>query len=304
MKTGIEKHPDWYPGLSQNSRFEDFQNFLHEGGNIDCPRPCPHQCLCIFDIDRTLTGQQGRTDICPKDKTYPGVWDNAYDDGDLTLSELGQGINKTFCGECRLGVVSHGTAGGQKMKEILLSELVAGYKTLPNRWSWPSNIDSPLVLGCGHKPPCVQGVVNWYGHQGVPISRQDVYFFDDRRDNVEAVGGAGFNSLQISCATRDGWEGKIGGCGATLAEIKKEYGTHVCSPLPPPTPAPTTAGACHTAVAGEKCYGDVDWAMKTGIHQHPEWYPGLSQSSSFEEFQTHMHDIGYSECPMPCREGM
>merc|ERR1712048_530628 len=218
-------------------------------------------------------------DICPKNKQYPGVWDNAYDDGDLTLSEFGQSINKSFCGKCRLGVVSHGTAGGQEMKRILLSELIAGNETLPNRWSYPNHIDSPLVLGCGNKPPCVQGVVSWYERHGAPISKQDVYFFDDREDNVEAVGGAGYNALEISCATRDGWKEQIGGCGATLVEIKKEDGMHICPPLPSPTPAPTSVGACHTAVPGEKCYRDVDWAMNAGIHQHPGWYPGLSHGS-------------------------
>merc|ERR1712113_796917 len=125
MKTGILQHPEWYPGLSQSSRFEEFQAFFHESGNTACPKPCPHQCLCIFDIDRTLTGAQGRKEMCPANKPFPGVWDNAYGNGDLSLSELGQGINKTFCGGCRLGIVSHGTAGGKKMKRVVLSEVVA-----------------------------------------------------------------------------------------------------------------------------------------------------------------------------------
>jgi hypothetical protein len=83
--------------------------------------------------------------------------------------------------------------------------------------------------------------------------------------------------------------------------MKQKHGTHVCPPLPPPTPAPTAAGACHTAAPGEKCYVDVDWAKKTGVRQHPGWYPGLNQSSSFKEFQTYLHGEGRSDCPVPCQ---
>lgn len=43
---------------------------------------------------------------------------------------------------------------------------------------------------------------------------------------------------------------------------------------------------CHTAVPGELCYKDVTWAMRFGIYQHPEWYPGMTPSSTFEEFQS------------------
>eukprot|EP00409_Alexandrium_fundyense_P007898 CAMPEP_0195049356 /NCGR_PEP_ID=MMETSP0347-20130606/56176_1 /TAXON_ID=2932 /ORGANISM="Alexandrium fundyense, Strain CCMP1719" /LENGTH=66 /DNA_ID=CAMNT_0040078077 /DNA_START=26 /DNA_END=223 /DNA_ORIENTATION=+ len=36
-------------------------------------------CLCIFDIDRTLTGKQGTAgDECPNDKAIDGIWDAAY----------------------------------------------------------------------------------------------------------------------------------------------------------------------------------------------------------------------------------
>lgn len=42
--------------------------------------------------------------------------------------------------------------------------------------------------------------------------------------------------------------------------------------------------------------------MQHGIHAHPEWYPGLTPASSFEEFQQHLHDIGVDggACPAPC----
>jgi len=64
---------------------------------------------------------------------------------------------------------------------------------------------------------------------------------------------------------------------------------------------PAPCSACHTAAEGEECYNDVMWAMQDGITQHPEWYPGLSISSSFEDFQSHLHTHGrHSNCPAPC----
>lgn len=62
------------------------------------------------------------------------------------------------------------------------------------------------------------------------------------------------------------------------------------------------ATSCHTALPGEKCHGEVTWAMTDGIFSNPQWYPGLSPSSSFEDFQKHLHDIKAADgaCPLPC----
>jgi len=54
--------------------------------------------------------------------------------------------------------------------------------------------------------------------------------------------------------------------------------------------------ACRTAVEGEACFAAVAWAMSDGIHYKPEWYPGLSPSSTFEDFQMQLHSSGLSEC--------
>merc|ERR1719356_1401543 len=56
------------------------------------------------------------------------------------------------------------------------------------------------------------------------------------------------------------------------------------------TPPPATP-VCHTAIEGEDCYGTVTWAMETGIFSNPDWYPNLTSSSSFEDFQARLHSI-------------
>mmetsp|Transcript_22671 Transcript_22671/g.73282 ORF Transcript_22671/g.73282 Transcript_22671/m.73282 type:complete len:168 (-) Transcript_22671:356-859(-) len=45
---------------------------------------------------------------------------------------------------------------------------------------------------------------------------------------------------------------------------------------------------CQAAEQGSKCHGEVQWAMEHGIHLHEEWYPSLSERSSFREFQARL----------------
>lgn len=59
---------------------------------------------------------------------------------------------------------------------------------------------------------------------------------------------------------------------------------------------------CHTALPGETCHTAVKWALQTGIHKNPAWYPGLTECSSFEQFQALLHSRGSHSCPSPCKE--
>merc|ERR1740121_1816300 len=61
---------------------------------------------------------------------------------------------------------------------------------------------------------------------------------------------------------------------------------------------------CHTALMGEPCYETVSWNNNSGIWSNPDWYPGLSDNSSFEEFQLSAHKKNPAECPKPCEKRM
>jgi len=50
----------------------------------------------------------------------------------------------------------------------------------------------------------------------------------------------------------------------------------------------------------ELCYTNVLYGMRRGLSEHPEWYPGLDQFSSFEEFQGILHRNPDLKCPRPC----
>eukprot|EP00439_Symbiodinium_sp_Y106_P071356 s179_g12.t2 len=58
------------------------------------------------------------------------------------------------------------------------------------------------------------------------------------------------------------------------------------------------ATECHTAQKGERCYKDVIWAKHDGIWKHPEWYKGLTPSSTFEA-----HLIRFSDRQMSVKIG-
>eukprot|EP00929_Paragymnodinium_shiwhaense_P100894 TRINITY_DN6358_c0_g1_i1.p2 TRINITY_DN6358_c0_g1~~TRINITY_DN6358_c0_g1_i1.p2 ORF type:complete len:266 (-),score=50.81 TRINITY_DN6358_c0_g1_i1:113-910(-) len=196
-------------------------------------RANPDTCLCVFDVDRTLTGRQHYAAQCPGDLEQPNVQDSAYQGGPLVLSEAAQFIDHTFCAGCYLSTISAGSASGPNSPErtVMLNILKVGpgANLLPNVWGDGCNPKvSPLVLGCpdGHKQETVPGVLKWYADHGVSIEDKNVHFFDDRVSNVRPFEGKPYNARQISCGSRDG---AIGLCGAKPDELVGDTGVKLCS---------------------------------------------------------------------------
>jgi len=63
-----------------------------------------------------------------------------------------------------------------------------------------------------------------------------------------------------------------------------------------------SAQECHTAVVGDECHTLVKWARLEGFPKNPEWYPGLTKDSTFEDFQAFLHgqDEFSRTCAKPC----
>jgi len=85
----------------------------------------------------------------------------------------------------------------------------------------------------------------------------------------------------------------------------------VCTKKPPtsrtttPSALTTTSGTtttvpCHTAAFGSECYNRVLWVMRTGVVNHPLWYPNLTILSTFEEIQASLHEKHECHCDPPC----
>lgn len=204
-------------------------------------------CLCVFDIDRTLTGKQGWAPQCPKDGLVEGVHDAAYAQGTLLLSELALNIGKSGCANCYKGIVTAGFASGDGSAERakLLALLGGEGATKSTEWQninfvASTPVTSSLVVAAvdGKKQESVASMLKWWRTSAeVPIKEENVYFFDDVGENVQAFQGTGINARQVSCAQPRGpkenvpgaYDGKVGGCGGTPAEVTLKKGVHTCA---------------------------------------------------------------------------
>eukprot|EP00438_Fugacium_kawagutii_P023792 Skav231621 [mRNA] locus=scaffold1638:255757:267802:+ [translate_table: standard] len=57
---------------------------------------------------------------------------------------------------------------------------------------------------------------------------------------------------------------------------------------------------CHTAVEGDRCFREIEWARNVGMRHHPEWYPNLTLNSSIVDFQKFLFENYPGKCPIPC----
>jgi len=188
--------------------------------------PQVSQCLCVFDVDRTLTAKQGWYD-CAGTEAHNEVPDWAYNGGSLILSDLALGIRESeACGSCYLGMVSAGTASGpDSIERGILDGLVdpqydvGGYVE-----GCPSPVWGTKVMACGEgiKQRAVDDIITWLGNNGVNIDTNQVHFFDDKVNNVEGFVNSphGYHGHMVSCASRDG---NRGGCGGTRAELSNAH---------------------------------------------------------------------------------
>jgi len=201
----------------------------------------PNACLCVFDIDRTLTAKQGSTSgTCPSAETVPNVEDDAYGGGVLALSEFSRMLGSTFCSQCYLGVCSHGDADREYSKErniliakLLTSEPMRNLVLKPSHFQWSDEkLLTPFVVSSpdGVKQLHVARIREFYLRQGINIMASNIFFYDDRANNVEPFKGTGMNAKQISCGSRDMdiSNGAVGLCGAAVSEIVRENGISLC----------------------------------------------------------------------------
>jgi len=225
---------------SSSKSDEAYQELLPDLKRKDCQKGCAvgqqPRCLCLFDVDRTLTSKQGQASRCPGVREVYGVRDTAYGGGVLVLSELAQRLTETFCGQCYRGVVSAGHVSGLHSEErkVLLEALGGPRWTLSDVWSAATpNVSSMLVIGAHdyHKQDVVRSMVDWLRQaKGVKVEDHEVYFFDDSSHNTPPFTGTGFNARQVSCKSRGRSfkERAVGFCGGKVSEAVRGRGVKTC----------------------------------------------------------------------------
>lgn len=68
MNDGYPNHNDWYPGLTDESRFDEFQAFLYNKKEGDCDAACP---FTTTTTTTTTTTPPPGTPACPPRKSFP-----------------------------------------------------------------------------------------------------------------------------------------------------------------------------------------------------------------------------------------
>jgi hypothetical protein len=209
--------------------------------------------LCIFDMDRTLTGQQGSggqgsgNNACPHDRSFHNIKDTAYKtSGALTASELALHLAQTWCGKhALLGIISAG-------HHVMDAQNAIGWYISGNnsnsKMPWAQHLfwadakakkAAPMIFNseATGKYKHVHLIIDYYETKGVTIKPENMYYFDDISVNVKSWKGRGFGgAFQLSCATRatdpsSGKKYEIGRCGGTSDEVKKyanKKGCHLC----------------------------------------------------------------------------
>jgi len=270
-------------------------------------------CLCVFDVDRTLTsrpdsiieerkgGKWVNSELCPNTKLATNssggmIYDPGYEGGNLTWSAATLKFGSTHCSKCYIGLVSAGAAGGrgsqmrQEMLEYLPSKQRLGVDFFND--GCPHPVTSPFVMTCreGAKPVTTQDIQMWYRAQGIVISSEKVYFYDDRLNNIESFEeyDFGFNAYQISCAERDQFHGgAVGGCGMTAEEVSDAPGLHFCAR------EQVDCGPVEDPL-NDACRPHIQWGFETGVNHSKahEWYmdflkyTGISYSNgTIEDWQ-------------------
>lgn len=179
-----------------------------EEDSLEADRPC----LCLFDIDRTLTAKQAKARRCLSTIGHPMIWDTAYVGGRFVASEAAAyGLYETFCKDCYLGVVTHGDVSGDNSAERAYFEehtfVTPPQQSLKDELGWQSTGSIPWINGSnesftatspyvvlqpdGLKHEAAKSIGTWYGSVGIDIAYSDVHFFDDRVINVAPFNGTG-----------------------------------------------------------------------------------------------------------------
>lgn len=217
--------------------------------------PNANACLCVFGLQRVLTGKQ---DTQPKETMGDGacpanmgtlIFDSSNDlAGDMTISDLGQKMASTWCGQsCYLGIIAGSMAPSmQTQMSFELSKdqgnrLMQASKDFPFRWDDDkannlTKANGPFLFNVDLKNAfkSVPKITDYYKKTaGVNIADTDVFFFDDVAENINGWRNTKYNARQVSCKSRETFKNKdVGLCGATADELnalKFKKGCNLCN---------------------------------------------------------------------------
>lgn len=276
---GIIRHFEWYSevclGLTPENSTDDFQACVHHLNQTQCPRPCRPEC------------QPERSEVLKTDARTSDPCHIAQEGEDCYAAVIKVMRREEFRGRFRAltsmssfeefqQALVDSPAGGSCLRPCFCRTVQPGDQC----GQCSQHIEWAMMEGMWRWPQWYPGLT-----ENSSFTKVQAYLHTD-------VEGAcpqpciGLTAAEVHSASVD---------------LNKTQGMPTHGWLN----EADTSSDCRTAAQGEQCYENVMFAMKTGIVQHPDWYPGLSPRSSFEEYQMHLyesyHGLEDFDCPKPCK---
>jgi len=323
--TGFKKHPEWYPGYSSKSSFEDVQLLLYRNGKVHCPKPClanvlgadheakPEHVLlsssCMDAVEGDLCFRTVRWLKRTGLEQHPD-WFPALEASDSTVTIQAE-LHRQGKSQCRRPCARSSPAGdddvtttGESPPYQALGAQKAGLRVRVGSgdaaswvWDFPKEEVAPTTEAGKAVMECLRKLLH--------VTPEN---FDDMRAECEglvpAEGAPQRDALVkesmkfISWAQHHVVDMRV---QRKAQENGDQDGESAAEEISNPA-ARTAAGedGCMTAVSSSVCYTAVSYGLSEGIRKHPSMYEGLSEHSSFEKVQDFLWRNNRHGCPKPC----
>lgn len=325
-----DEHPEWYEGLSKESTFADFQAFVHGQVLSSGARRCPSPCVANLSfagkgLEARGNGSAGATrpkkdchtavageecynhvirtkkEAIKYPKFYPGISEKSgLVDVQRYLQEEGvcpepceaveeQGdLTENSAEDCHTAL-----PGETCYSDILFAigdiaqhpEWYPGLTNYSSRDHFQAFLNAnPVDEKNGCPAPCDSGAF-------------EEVWVRDTCETASETGEACYESIRwgstVGIRKHPLWYPNLNENSSV-----EEFQLHLHAD--PNTKCPKRPCACHTHVEGEPCFDSVMWIKEVGLQRHPGSFEGLSNASSFEEIQAHLHAERTTPCLRPC----
>jgi len=290
-RVNLPEHPDWYAGLSQTASILEIQSFLHEQDSDVCPKPC------------TKPESSQKSEPKPK-KT------KVHENCKKLIKPL-----QRLCEEKikKKEKKTHKTEGKDEKKDCkdakpgskCFNDVLYAIKTLKEgkNLEWypglPINATRPMVQAYLHKQKDGDGSPRC----PLPCNRKAVKKLEDSKLTAchTATEGTDKECYDAVCwvistgiEKHPHWYPNIS-TADSFETVQTRLALDPKGKCAGKNPCP-----CETAKKGGKCWEAVEWVLSEGIKNHPDWYKGLTNESSFEQVQEHVHSERDTKCKLPC----
>mmetsp|Transcript_26336 Transcript_26336/g.70293 ORF Transcript_26336/g.70293 Transcript_26336/m.70293 type:complete len:544 (-) Transcript_26336:192-1823(-) len=306
---GFEKHPDWYPGYTARSSFQEVQDMLFRLGKAQCPKPCFSK---VLDADleaesKHLELSSGCVDAAEGDLCYRTVrwlkktgleqhpdWFPTLEAGS-SVATIQAELHRQGKSQCPKpcaaadGAPYHALgAQAAGLRTRVKSEDAASWM-----WDFPKEEVAPTTEAGKAVMECLRKLLH--------VTPEN---FDDLRAECEGLvpaDGATQRDALVKESVRFISWAQHHVVDMRIQRKAEEDGVSTASEaVNPAAQAEVGEDGCMNALRNSVCYTAVSYGLSEGIRKHPTMYEGLSEHSSFEKVQEFLWRNNRHGCTKPC----